>query len=207
MLNSRNCLIYTLVEKVPTKFSFYFEDSKHEFNISIPGGYCAFGALSLETIKEIGHLFTWFDEGKKDQVIQLENNNRIEIYVDGDQNHHYIDIWFYWNNIQMCFGQFSLPDFRKLGSFFVEYGLYGHEKTNDDIYCDPVEKYLEDLLKNGKVTMDELNDINKLKDLAENAEDIPGFKIVDLNGETPQDYLDRLFEPEDEEYLDDEDPI
>jgi hypothetical protein len=210
MLNSRNCLIHTLIEKIPTKFSFYFEDEEHKFNISVPGGYFALGSFSLETIKEIGHLFTWFDESKKDQVIKL-NDNRIEVYVDGDQKQYYIDIWFHWNNIQMCFGQFSLEDFRKLGSFFVEYGLYGHEKTNDDIYCDPVEKYLENLLKNGKVTMEELNDIDKLRELADNAEDIPGFKIIDLKGEIPQDYLDQLFEIEDEDpeddYLNDEDPI
>jgi len=194
-------LLYTLIEKVPTKFSFWHEDDEYKFNISIPGGYLDLGTIKLEVIKELGDFFVWFDESKKDQVIELENNNKIEVYVDGDAKHHYIDIWFHWNKIQMCFGQFSLQDFRKLGSFFMEYGLYGHEKTNDDIYCDPVEKYLEKLIENGQFTIDELDDVDKLKELAETAEDIPGFEIVDK-----EDYLDKLFE-EDDDYLDDEDPI
>jgi hypothetical protein len=206
MLNSRNCLIYTLIEKVPIKFSFYLEEKDHQFNISLPGAYFAFGSLSLVTIKDIGHLFAWFDESKRDQVIELDNNNRIEIYVDGSAKQYYIDLWFIWNGNKICFGQFSLEDFKKLGSFFVEYGLYGHEKTNDDIYCDPVEKYLDNLLKSGNFTIDELNDMDKLKEIADNAEDIPGFEIVDLN-EPPKDYLDHLFEPEDDDYLDDEDSI
>jgi hypothetical protein len=101
--------------------------------------------------------------------------------------------------MQICFGQFSLADFRKLGSFFVEYGLSGHEATNDDIYCDPVERYLDTLLAKGDINMDDLGDINKLKELADNAESIPGFEIVDMGGDPPQDYLDRMFEDDEDE--------